>query len=65
MSLEELMKRFAELVGRNLARRWLKARGLASPQGDDPPPERPMPSEADGAPRGREAGPRTRIDPED
>lgn len=49
MSLEELMKQFAELVGRSLARRWLKTRGLASPQGDDPPPDRPMPSEADEA----------------
>ena len=47
MSLEELMKQFAELVGRNLASRWLKTRGLSPPQGNDPTRDGPVQSEAD------------------
>src|SRR5207302_2444 len=36
MPLDDLMRQFADLVGRALARRWLRQRGLAPPQDGDP-----------------------------
>jgi hypothetical protein len=36
MHVEELMNQFAELVGRAMARRWLRQRGVIAPPGDEP-----------------------------
>ena len=36
MSLEELMRQFAALVGEALARRWWRRRGPAPPPAGDP-----------------------------
>ena len=58
MSSDDLMQQFADLVGRALARRWLRKRGLVAPPEGDPGRKPSETLETDRAPRPQESTPK-------